>query len=1041
MTNLDDFWSESHELLEGSEADVEDRLIRPLVRALGWPDDELHPKVQLKKTGSKSRRGPGPIADFILAPRAPGPLQSAEVVIETKAPSAGLKDAFEQADSYASALNAPLFLITDGRTLEIWERRWLNPPQRMVCESVVDLPARRAKIEAIIARDIVRAQYADRTRSTPVSARRDLVRDYLDSLQQRIDDFEPLPRTIVEEPNDKYKISAQPEEGIVPVDGETWLLSGYSGRGKSTVLRMLERKALATSHRGPVPFHLDSGSLQGDVIDALVQSLGRQMPAFHSAVGLLEWLRQTPSLLLIDDWHKGDARARSAIERFLRDVRPHAMAVVFASAPGSAAPNGVRLRRFMLPRYSIEERDEAISHFMDPSKRVSSWRIIGKVSEGFGELLREPVILDRFLKLIDWKPRGGLRLPSDLPRMMDALLEKLLESRRVDARSFADAVSAVCVQIVTRSERFSLVDVADAVRAADIDVKSPAFADDLVASGVWSRKGAGYFQFEHEIWRRHFQARALRESRRWDSKKGIQEWVASEDAAPLFALVPFAVSLIERPEDREALHNALLQRDLGLYLRGLAASPRSPATNAGPACEVTCLQRLRDGYVDVIERWFPQLKPVLEPWVFAEDLSPNMKVVVVGRALWHSLEYRFRLGTVDERDVDIEVPQWSKVSDEIDTTDSPLNAFPSDGLHKSGARQGDGDQIGDPACADTDIPNDDIVLSAESDEEWKVDIDGRSVPMLGLTISDENGTTRILNLAFDGTNPDAGRLVVAKLVLEEIARIFDVRTFFVPWIMKERFVDYFYRVPTDGPTNDWMTLSIGSILELAADALTNRIQRDDGVESAERPYAFRPWDEDDAAVLEELYGIGEWLKGQGLSTSTLRALMLPAPDPDESGGWHYSRDRIMERIHVLSCAVMSTYKEICETYFAEIRHEFFYAQCPCRAVVEVEFGGDPDDSAGFSGWAMCWQACERWDEGSVVRAVGRRSNFVEGKGYQEIDGNEQENCRRLGRKFVQTWVLSANSGSVLSNDAVTEGVLTILRWDLERLKRRLEIGP
>lgn len=103
------------------ESAVEDRFLRPLIRALGWPDDCVHAKVPAEqRIGRKVQRGRKPEADYVLGEPTQGniPPNRGYVVLEAKRPDEDFADSREQAESYSCALRALLFIVSDGRRLE-----------------------------------------------------------------------------------------------------------------------------------------------------------------------------------------------------------------------------------------------------------------------------------------------------------------------------------------------------------------------------------------------------------------------------------------------------------------------------------------------------------------------------------------------------------------------------------------------------------------------------------------------------------------------------------------------------------------------------------------------------------------------------------------------------------------------------------------------------------------------------------------------------------------------------------------------------------
>jgi hypothetical protein len=99
-----------------NETEVEVKFIAPMVRYLGYGIDDMAIRVRLRiKVGRSEARSE---ADWVLSvngvPR---------VVIEAKAPGVTLdQDAIEQAQSYAVAVNALAYILTNGHSLIVFQR-------------------------------------------------------------------------------------------------------------------------------------------------------------------------------------------------------------------------------------------------------------------------------------------------------------------------------------------------------------------------------------------------------------------------------------------------------------------------------------------------------------------------------------------------------------------------------------------------------------------------------------------------------------------------------------------------------------------------------------------------------------------------------------------------------------------------------------------------------------------------------------------------------------------------------------------------------
>ena len=105
-----------------NEVEVEAKFIYPLVRYLGYSDDRFTLRQSVAfMMGSQEAAGE---ADWVLWHHRPeGRERKPFVIVEAKAPTQNLDDSVvSQARSYAFAMGAPYYLLTNGRQLMLYKR-------------------------------------------------------------------------------------------------------------------------------------------------------------------------------------------------------------------------------------------------------------------------------------------------------------------------------------------------------------------------------------------------------------------------------------------------------------------------------------------------------------------------------------------------------------------------------------------------------------------------------------------------------------------------------------------------------------------------------------------------------------------------------------------------------------------------------------------------------------------------------------------------------------------------------------------------------
>ena len=246
LTNSIKFKTDSSSF--ANEADVETQLLVPLFLSLGWPNEELHPKVPVNfKQGRTVGRKPE--ADYALAPKQPRPPKIAWCVIEAKHPSEDLCDAPSQADSYSYMLRSPFFVTCNGINFEIWQTGFFDMSKCCLNIPVKEIPNRIGELTSIISRKSV-LYYGEKYRIRPVKIETIDFTGYLDQFSEAIM-LDPTPRTVTKAGYSKT-VSADIGSDITIEDGPVYL-SGWGGRGKTTILNMFAVQSLKEKNQKESP--------------------------------------------------------------------------------------------------------------------------------------------------------------------------------------------------------------------------------------------------------------------------------------------------------------------------------------------------------------------------------------------------------------------------------------------------------------------------------------------------------------------------------------------------------------------------------------------------------------------------------------------------------------------------------------------------------------------------------------------------------------------------------------------------------------------
>ncbi|AGP40434.1 ATP-binding protein [Sorangium cellulosum] len=806
----------------------------------------------------------------------------------------------------------------------------------------------------------------------------DLFHPYVELLSTRLADFKAFARSAESDLHGPIRLGEGPEDGLDLTGGDIVFLSGWSGRGKTTALLMLARRATRDDAQARIPIVLRAEAVDVTVPRAIFATLNQVTESFRSEADLIRWMNLRPTLLLIDDWHRAGDAARRTIAEFIATLRPAMMAVVIAGAPTIPPPATPGLQRIELGRYSVEERDAHIRDFFGSIWGTAHWVLEG-LPDGLSELLREPVILNKYLRLVR-RYAAGTRLPSNVPDLLDTLLEQLLQSRDANARLRLTELSALCTDLAQQGRRFGLAAVAESARRLGLaEGASASHAEDLEASGVLRRDGAG-FEFEHEIWRRHFEAKALLEGGRWDSPPGIREWVAVTDRSALFELLPFACGLIRGADTQEALLDALLEKDLELYIRALPLRADIRARERVDIFAERSLRALHRGYVDLVERHFAAFKDSIEPWCFGD--CEGQKAVLIGELHPPRLTYSFVLGSERADDVILAHDHRGGLALDAEATVDALLPFP-------------------------------------------VDPSSDASPMLGVTYNEGDRCVRGLDLARSLMRPGSTRLIAAELLINNIKEILKQKAIVTPWSMREYFGSTLIHADRQGGYDTWLRLTVAEAMRLASLSLEVAPLPQD-----ENEPAFLNESELDAQNLRKIIAFGNCLVSYGLGESTVGDIVLPGPELVD-GEWRYTVERRVKRVEAFYQATAETYRLLCDGLSDEVKSQIHFSQWPCRAVVEIEVLDD-NESAG---WEMYWEACESWGTPPIVHAVEGRSRLL--SNYEQLMVHERRSCKRWRRRFMGVRAKGTRGAWALWSEAVTEEVCDMLLDDLIVIQRWL----
>jgi hypothetical protein len=362
--------------------------------------------------------------------------------------------------------------------------------------------------------------------------------------------------------------------------------------------------------------------------------------------GFCEWLAQTSSLVLIDDWHRLDGSSLETAEHCILQLQRFPCCVVVATRPGIRPLHQATSIFTLGPLDRIEQSTFIAAYITDTTvaSSVTDW-ILTNASKDMTRLLSEPVVLREFLRLVAANPTGSWKRSRTVPSLLDSVMGALCESRTSRVWKLLSEVEVVCISLSSQ-HRIELAAVNTQTQLNGIAMTAAEFALELVDIGIWSheRNMTSSFRFSHDLWRFHFQSKAIVPT--LISGTDIEKWIAN--AEDLELQVPFVAGLLRNPILQGILLDGLLKRSVDLYV--LALHARGSWEEFAEDYEHRVLGELRAGYLAFIQECCPGMQKYLNPW-HGMPSSKDSKLVVVGRSSEDSVSYMFALAKVTGPDV------------------------------------------------------------------------------------------------------------------------------------------------------------------------------------------------------------------------------------------------------------------------------------------------------------------------------------------------------------------------------------------------------
>ncbi len=417
---MGDIWTTKHTDFQ-SEADVEIRFVMPLLQALGHDITNIVPKKPVMfREGRNSRPGRKPEADFVVYADKPHCRASALLVVETKRPKEPLGQGREQAESYAQNLRTPLYILTNGHDIEVWQLQIVGESELVHSGTVEGIASSRGPLEGLASRDALVSLCSSLHFKNMNIIRRDLS-------EYEINETARCQRELRNTVSRFLNRSAQGDmaaETLLNGDDQGAIVLGSSGYGKTTLgkaflLEALEKRLEGSAAQLPFEVFLpDVPTGEGAFEAYLVNRVVPHVQGYSSA-SFREEARTNGVLIVADAFDRVPKSARQSIVSELRNlVRDFPKTRLLVLSRPNCLPD------IELPTYRLRGFDEKDFLSLLTADRERSDRSIGRlrIPEHLRQLCQVPLLA----KLVAKHLRSFQRFPTNVNTLYEEWLGEIL---------------------------------------------------------------------------------------------------------------------------------------------------------------------------------------------------------------------------------------------------------------------------------------------------------------------------------------------------------------------------------------------------------------------------------------------------------------------------------------------------------------------------------------------------------------------------------------------------------------------------------------
>lgn len=616
--SMTDFWDHIPTAF-ANEADVELRLVEPLLQALGFEISDIakgHPVIF-----QQGRAGRPNEADYVVFD---GPLRTKDtslIVVEVKGPAEALSGGKAQGESYAFNLRAPLLLLINGVRLEIWQ---LQPTQESTCVldiAVAELISRRGEIERMLSKQAT-IEYCQQLTLKDIKFIVDDFSAYENAELRRTLEYESsIDRTLRLAGNSDPKGITKASLLLDQFHAGATILAP-SGYGKTTLCYSTFRRAIERRWKlntKILAFDIPLTDLAESGLSLLSFSYHRleaHCPA-NTEAALRTLFRSEGAILLCDGFDRLTSANRLRIETEIRTLlRDYPKVALYVFSREASKPD-LALPLLVLEKLSPQEQRDMEQLVLANGGLPY---VIGMLPNALKMLCANPLLLE--LTLDYWKKEH--RFPEKLDGLFRSWLDSLLGTNSRDAISKIALEEALAILAEATIE--TPISGAHARKLLAASSISESTLNDLVQCDAVRISGST-IELQHEALADYLRAKAvasLNEASLLDRLVTIPVRADSLFPSLLMALMPSHRS-------QSALWTRLSSLNIPAYLDALRY--RSDVSEELKSLDETALAEtyLNDylaGITLPLNSFFPQLREAVIQELLDE---PNAEIAVTGK--------------------------------------------------------------------------------------------------------------------------------------------------------------------------------------------------------------------------------------------------------------------------------------------------------------------------------------------------------------------------------------------------------------------------